>query len=508
MAAPHRASRLSAALCGKGIGLIGDKIEQVLLKTRTIRVQTWLLGVVGWTFVFFMLAFGALVEDAARAAANNDESRFGVAADAALAIARIPVTAKNLVSKLGKNALEAHEQRFEGVSGFEPAAAGHGDDRNAVLVARYDAEAERSVAELVRLSDGEVLRRYEPPIDQLIRRSELPPGQVDYSNDKSPHRFMISHPIMENDGEMIFHGMYTPIVKVDRCSRIVWMIDRVFHHSIERGPDGSYWTIEKPPDPQLRYVGTDYIDDKIINFSSDGKVLFERSVTEIFIENGMSHLVYGQGAYQVEPFHLNDVQPVMDDGVLWKKGDLFLSLRNRSLIALYRPSTDKIIWRMAGPWMMQHDVDILDDHRIAVFSNNTATTPYGERVVENNETFVFDFATRKTSSPFRKAFDELDIRTVTEGRSEILDDGGIFIEEQNYGRLVRLNSSGDVDWQYVNRADDGKVYLVRWSRFVSATELSALRPVLAQRECDAAGERMTTTRRGGVERETGAGERG
>ena len=35
-----------------------------------------------------------------------------------------------------------------------------------------------------------------------------------------------------------------------------------------------------------------------------------------------------------------------------------------SLIALYRPSTGRILWTRAGPWSAQHDVSILDDHRI------------------------------------------------------------------------------------------------------------------------------------------------
>ncbi|MEZ5917377.1 MAG: hypothetical protein R3C40_07400 [Parvularculaceae bacterium] len=105
-----------------------------------------------------------------------------------------------------------------------------------MIIARYDNDHRRSVTELVSLSDGAVLHKYEPPIDELIARSSLSPDQVDYANDKNPHRFMISHPLLEADGSILFHGMYTPIV-VDRCSRIVWIIDRVFHPSIERGPD-------------------------------------------------------------------------------------------------------------------------------------------------------------------------------------------------------------------------------------------------------------------------------
>ena len=53
----------------------------------------------------------------------------------------------------------------------------------------------------------------------------------------------------------------------------------------------------------------------------------------------------------------------------WKKGDLFLSLRNVSAVLLYRPSTDQIVWMKRGPWIGQHDVDILDDHRIGIYDN-------------------------------------------------------------------------------------------------------------------------------------------
>jgi hypothetical protein len=74
--------------------------------------------------------------------------------------------------------------------------------------------------------------------------------------------------------------------------------------------------------------------------------------------------------YNDDPTHLNDIQPVLADGPYWKKGDLFVSLRNISSIMLYRPSTDQIVWMKRGPWLSQHDVDILDDHRISVYDNN------------------------------------------------------------------------------------------------------------------------------------------
>ena len=60
----------------------------------------------------------------------------------------------------------------------------------------------------------------------------------------------------------------------------------------------------------------------------------------------------------------------------WSKGDIFLSVRSLSLIILYRPSTNEVIWYKQGPWRFQH-IDIVDDNTIAIFDNNV-TLGWGE----------------------------------------------------------------------------------------------------------------------------------
>ena len=56
--------------------------------------------------------------------------------------------------------------------------------------------------------------------------------------------------------------------------------------------------------------------------------------------------------------------------MFWEKGDLFLSLRNLSAIVHYRPSNNKIINYITGPFIKQHDVDIISDEEIMIFNNN------------------------------------------------------------------------------------------------------------------------------------------
>jgi len=307
---------------------------------------------------------------------------------------------------------------------------------------------------------------------------------ADVKRDHSTSRFRNGHSLLMKDGSVIFHSSPSPLMKFDKNGALLWVNDeRVFHHSIELDADGNIW-VPSHIEPSTVAIGRDYNeprngiddgdyfkDDAITKLSPEGKILFSKSVTHILDENGLGHLVYGRGTDYPDPIHLNDIQPVLVDGPYWKKGDVFMSLRHQSMVMLYRPSTNKVIWHSLGPWRHEHDVDVLNDHQIGVFNNN-ASTKNGDHqrglwiVDGNNQYLVYDFRTRTVSNPFGEGFKKLDLRTVTEGRGQMIADGKLFVEETNYGRLAAFDKMGSVDWQFVNRAKNGKVYMVNWSRLV------------------------------------------
>ena len=140
------------------------------------------------------------------------------------------------------------------------------------------------------------------------------------------------------------------------------------------------------------------------------------------------------------------------------------------MIILYRPSTNKIIWKVVGYTAAQHDVNILDDHRISIFNNNAMTVINGSKVDGNNEVLIYDFNTDSYSKYFDEPLEQYDVRTYGEGKSQILDNGDLFIEEPDYGRLLFFHKDTSMQWQYVNRADDGNVYLVNWPRILYKPE--------------------------------------
>ena len=59
-----------------------------------------------------------------------------------------------------------------------------------------------------------------------------------------------------------------------------------------------------------------------------------------------------------------------------------------------------------------------------------------------------------------------DVKTVFAGRSEILPNGDLMVEETFSGRTLFYNSDGSLRWTHLNRADNGNVYGIAWSRIL------------------------------------------
>ena len=116
--------------------------------------------------------------------------------------------------------------------------------------------------------------------------------------------------------------------------------------------------------------------------------------------------------------------------------------------------------------MAQHDVNVLSDNQISIFNNNTALSGTRDwHVRDRNDVVVYDFDTKTISSPWAQAMKSNDIRTVGEGRSTIIG-SSVVIEESDYGRLLQFDSKGEIEWEFINRAADGKLYVMNWSRMI------------------------------------------
>ena len=427
------------------------------------KVEIWVLYLVILLSILFAIGFGVLVRQEL-----VGSTKVGWVSKTALTLAEIPVNIKKLV----EGELKVQD-RFPDLDGFDGVPT---SQESYLLLSRYDGDLEEGVVELVNLTNFKVLHTWNPDIDAFNNLIE----QVDefkyLDRDRNNSRSFLRHPLLTQDGGLLFKE-FSPLRKIDACSNLVFQSSHdIFHHSIETDIEQNIWVPSHmyPQNLPVEQVGSNsphengYLDDGIVKLSSDGQVLFEKSVSQIFIDNGLEYLLFSLGDthFDVDPIHLNDIQPVNHDGEFWKKGDLFLSLRHQSMVLLYRPSSNAIIWRGTGPFFHQHDVDILDDHRIAIFNNNSKDFIDGDIVDGHNEVVIYDFKLDEYFSYLKESLVKSDVISVGQGRSEILTNGDLYFEDTYYGRTLYFNADGSLRWTHLNRANNGNVYFVGWSRIL------------------------------------------
>ena len=426
------------------------QLEKILLS----KVPVWTVVVMFTLTVAGAVLFGAIVKSAAQRGAQffvNVSSLGRVA----VRIADIP---KTFFSLLQPNLCitMTNPQRFDGQAGLRIADAGGfsgREEEGGLLLTRYvsgpwpwchrrDSIIPR--IELIDLNSGTVVHVWRLGRRRFVPFQILPDGSL-----------------VGRSGDFL--------LRMDVCSNVEWQKRLKVHHSIEMDADGNFWAPLKVEPSTVSGASSKFRDHGLLRFSPSGEVLSRISLSDILVRGGYRHLLYAVKHYEYDPLHINDVEPVLQDGLIWRRGDLFVSLRTNSVVFLYRPTTDDVVWLQSGPWLHQHDVDVVSESEISIFSNNAIRANDGRRqVLGANEVYIYDFATGEARSPWREAMKRHEVRTVTKGAATLFDDGGVMVEEHNYGRVLRLSADGEVRWSYVNRASDGRVYQLARSLYVDA----------------------------------------
>ena len=260
------------------------------------------------------------------------------------------------------------------------------------------------------------------------------------------------------------------------ANKIVWFNDEYrFHHTFYVNEIEKYiWAIGCSKNSKLdkKYLSEGFCDDSIIKIDLDtGKIIEEISITQIMIDAGIhNHLFIGRMDRPApDPLHINDVEEVKIDTKFYNKKDLFLSLGHANMVLLINPSTKKILWKLHDKLFHQHDVDIINNEKIAIFNNNRIYTNK-DQTYKNNEINIFNFTNNELSSPYEKVLSKNDVRTISQGLMEITE-YGVFVEEQNSGRYIFFKKDGEVVFEYINKSENNSdVYRVHWSRLITDKE--------------------------------------
>lgn len=424
------------------------------------RIEVWVLLAVILVGLLAFLGYGGVILDQVQG-----QRRFGAIGTAAVAVAEVPGTIEAILKADDPMQVYA-KHRFEGPDGWSWAGGATGAALPGYwIMSRFDVALQHSFIEMVRLSDGQIVHSWVPDVESLLAGTQRTSKIAIYPNWTNA-KYKVYQPWLMPNGDLILKDEYSPLLRIDACARKVLKQDaELFHHSTEPDGEGGFWIPSIVEPSSIEGVPETFVEDALTHVTADGKILAQISLPQMLMRHGMSYLMFSPGGYSDDPLHLNDIQPVLSDGPWWKAGDLFISLRHKSTVLLYRPATDEIVWTKSGPWMGQHDVDVLDDHRIAVF-NNRAQNRGTPTVMGTSEITVYDFATDRVSHPYQDVMARERVVSLYEGLYTILPGGDYIIEDHNSGRILIFAADGRKLGQFINRNPDGKVYQIGWGRYV------------------------------------------
>lgn len=223
-------------------------------------------------------------------------------------------------------------------------------------------------------------------------------------------------------------------------------IDHAQHHDVRKLDNGNLLYIgwetipaEKAARVQGGIAGTEHSDgsiygDYIKEVTSSGETVWEWHFQDMEIENYPLHLEVPRAEFA----HMNSCFPLPN-------GDVLVSLRRNSMLAVIDRETKNFNWEMSDlSWGMQHDAQMLENGNILFFANGFTTFNFPHsRVIEldpQSREIVWDY---KGSPP-------LSFFSPHISGAQRLSSGNTLICEGGWGRIFEVTSDGKIVWEYIS----------------------------------------------------------
>jgi hypothetical protein len=246
------------------------------------------------------------------------------------------------------------------------------------------------------------------------------------------------------------------VIRIDRNSRLKWAYPGKAHHDMQVVGDEVFVLSRKAHMlPRINLWSPTLEDFVSVLDLETGEVLREVSLLEAF-ENSEYDGIWRRKVHAKDIFHTNSIQ-VLDGRIADKvpafaAGNVLISMRALSAIAVVDLSIPKVVWAHSGSYKKQHDAEILDNGNMLLFDNKGAKRR--SRVIE------YDVETMKPvwtyeGVPGHYLWSDL------LGASQRLSGGNTLITESEGGRALEVTPQGEVVWEYYNphRAGENDQYI-------------------------------------------------
>ncbi len=344
--------------------------------------------------------------------------------------------------------------------------------------------------------EGNVLHRWERPYSTVwdataaVRRP-VPDTQIYFRK-----------AMLQADGDLIalYEGVGdTPygygLVRLDPQSKLRWKNLDNLHHDFDPLADGRVVALAHAF-RHTRLKGADqfeppYLEDFLVVVGKDGRTELKLSLLDAINDSAFRSFLWRVPYYTMEdPLHANAVDYLDARRAAWlarrvpaaAEGQVLVSFRELAggSVALIDLETRRAVWASRGPWLAQHDPDVLPDGTILVFDNRgNLTGPGKSRILEVDPAtggIVWSYGGTQAAP----------LESLIRASQERLHNGNTLITESGGGRLLEVAPDGRIVWEFHNPVrggpEDDLVPVVSWAQRLDRTTLATdFRNTLARR---------------------------
>ncbi len=288
---------------------------------------------------------------------------------------------------------------------------------------------------------GETVHRWRYPWKQV-----MPDWQHKIRSYGLGHEFWRRAHVFPN-GELLAIYGNLGIVKIDKDSTLVWKYVGTCHHQFAIGSDDHIFVLTRTLKPIATIADLgNVVNDSITELGPDGQFVRTINLVDCFKNSEYAHEL-DRLKLTFDPMHVNSIQLLSGDNGIFREDRALISVRELDLLAVVDLETEQIVWTLSGPWLRQHDPELLDTGRILLFDN--LGHDGRSRVLEIEPMtgeIVWSYAPTDPNSFY----------TADCGLSHRLENGNTLAIESNRGRAIEIDPPGNVVWEYrnPNRAGD------------------------------------------------------
>ena len=358
-----------------------------------------------------------------------------------------------------------------GVVTYDPAKAANG------YTLYTSGEGQRAV--LVSMS-GEVLHEWSLPFSEIwdetaTVRNPRPDSMIHYNK---------AYLYPNGDLLAIYEALGdTPwgygLAKMDKDSRLIWKYLANAHHDLDVGPDGNIYLltqeIRNTIIDQWRHLQPPRIDDFVVVLSPDGQELKKVSVLDALVASPYARVLNTVAWYSKDDYtHANSVELVDETAAMRLSGkpgrQVLVSMRELGTVGLLDLDREVFTWAARGPWIGQHDPDLLPNGNMLLFDN---VGDFGD--TGNSRVIEFNPKTYEIVWSYGGDADR-PLDSILRSDQERLANGNTLMTESDGGRLLEVTPNGEIVWEYVNpiRGGDADEFIpiVAWGQRIDPGRLA------------------------------------